>query len=160
MVDHFDGLERVVRLLRHEVFIVGEPRANARQLAPIDLFELLRRERDAFGFPRLAHHVVFEVRAPAAADVEHALLRRHLGVIVEHLAFLDLRFFERLLASEVGRARVVHHFVEPEAEKLVRNIVADFDLLFGRGHKRRTKQTFTSPPTGHGGRFGKGNSVP
>ena len=81
------------------------------------------RQRDAGDVDAVALGGVQRERAPAAADVEHAVagLQRELGA--DELELGLLRLLERRRAARPDRARVRHRLVEEEREEVVRDVV-------------------------------------
>jgi hypothetical protein len=134
VVDHLDGDQRVVGLLRVHVRVVHAPELGARDVARDAVVVLLGRESDAVYLFDAAPRDVLHVGAPAAADVEHGLLVVQLGEVVEPAALVLLGRFEGLIPRLVDRRRVVHALVEPKAEEVVGEAVRKVDFFFGRGH--------------------------
>src|SRR5262249_34728939 len=66
---------------------------------------------------------------------EHLVLGRDLREVREDLELVELCGLERLIRRLVDGARVVHPLVEPEAEELVRDVVADLDVGFTGSHR-------------------------
>src|SRR5262249_34497704 len=73
----------------------------------------------------------FHQPAPAAADVEHALFRRHSDLLMKPPELVELRLIQIIRPLEEG-AGVDHPPVQPEAEKLVRDIICDGDIRLCR----------------------------
>ena len=99
--DRGDGVERLARELAvvddAEVGAVGDARLLG--AAPRGL-DLRRRERDAGDVHAVALGGVDRERAPAAADVEHALAARQRQLLADELELGLLRLLERLAPRE------------------------------------------------------------
>ena len=127
VLDHPDRGDRVVGL-PGEVAIVGQPEVHemgdARLLGgPVRTLHLRRRDRDAGDVHAVALGGVDGERAPAGADVEHALAALEPELLADQLVLGLLRLLERRRAAREDRARVGHGRAEEEPEELRRHVV-------------------------------------
>ena len=88
---------------------------------------LRRRQRDAGDVDAVALGGVDGERAPAAADVEHALAALEAELLAHELELGLLRRLEVGRAAREDRARVGHRRAEEEAEELGRHVVVVAD---------------------------------
>ncbi len=135
VVDHLDRNQAVVKLFGLVVLVVADDGLDARQVLLRDPLALCRRKRDAMrALESTFTNQVLEVRSPTTTDVENQAVRLCFGVVRQDLALLDLGLFQTLVARQVTRGRVVHVLVQPEIEKLVGDVVRNFDVGLGAGH--------------------------
>ena len=92
-------------------------------------FVLVAGKRDAGAVGSGSFGGAQDQRAPAAADVEQALVRLQV-VLAQHVVqLLNLRFFQAVrMVLEVG-ARINHVLVQPKPVEIVRNVVVVGDGL-------------------------------
>ena len=127
VLHHPDRCDRV-EALAGEVAVVREPDLHA--LVEAGCADALARERglrggrgDADRAHAMVARGVQHERAPAAADVEHALVLAQRQLPADHLELLVLRLLERAGPAREHRAAVRHGGVEEEREELVRDVV-------------------------------------
>ena len=139
VLDHADRGDRVERLAAH-VAVVGDADVDAvghaRLLRPLPRAGGLRLgERDAGDVDAVRLRGVDGERAPAAADVEHAvaLLEAELGA--DELVLGRLGLLERLGPAAPVRARVRHRRPEEQLEELVGDVVVVRDRALVAGDR-------------------------
>ena len=86
------------------------------------------RERDAGHARAVLAGSGERERAPAAADLEHVVVRAELELVADHPQLAPLRVGERLAVALEHRARVRHRVVEEEREEVVAEVVVAADV--------------------------------
>ena len=127
VLDHADRRDRVVALAV-QVAVVGDAHLDLVAQPgfgdpPAGQFGLGWTQCDADGLHAVFSRGVDHERAPAAADVEHALALFQLELLADEVELRELRLLKRLRPAREDRAAVGHRLVEKQFEELVGDVV-------------------------------------
>ena len=134
VLEHADARDLVVEILTRVVTIVLQQHAAARlQAGSADALggepELVLGKGDAGGVDPVLLRRVHRERAPAAADVEEALVLLQAQLAANVVELRHLRLLERVGLAAVVGARIHHARVEPERVELVGDVVVVLDRV-------------------------------